>query len=434
MDGMPRLLEDTIRRGLRARRRRVQIAAHPGKSLAALAVCDEQLDQAVRSAAIQSGQASAVLDKMLAEASPTTLDELCFFRTALAIQSGDPDWFDLVRRLQPQAPAGVRDALWFFPATSDVFPQVGTHVVGLFRQAQRHPELLRLALELAGRTDARALISDVQALLKDASQPDVRSLAHWTLACMGQPADSTRELVAQGLKSDDRQRQSDALAIVRVAPYLAPDELLQHYLAVSEPSWAWPVMMARAPRPSCDRLLQHEGLADVDRFRVLALGSYLDGIVDACARMARQDGPVTPEQADLLLVTLGEVPVEARCHPNHTEAKSRALRALLLSACRRSHVGITNDADRCDWVMEQLFTDPAKARTLRFRDGSLHARPIPSLSPTMMQLTHPMRQWLYVERAALARHALSLDALDVARRQMSALSVAGFADDMLAAE
>lgn len=432
--GMPKLLENTIHRGLRARRRRVLTAAHEGKSLAALAVCDEQLDQSVRSAAIQYHDAVALLERLLAEPAPAALDELCFLRLALAIQSNDPDWFGLVRQFLPKAPSAVRDALWFFPASADVFPQVAPHVGELFRHARQHPELQRLALELVGRTDARSLAPEVAQLLHHTDLPDIRALAHWTLSCLGQPLDSTRQFVAEGLRSDDRRQQADALTVVRVAPHLAADDLLQRYLEVNEPSWAWPVLLARAPRRTCDRLLQHDDLAPADRLRVLAIAGYLDGIVDALARMAQDEGPVTPEQADLLLVTLGEVPVEARCRPSDAEAKARALRNALLGLCRRWHVGLTNDADRCEWSVHQLFSDPAKARSLRFRDGHALPNGVPRLSPVMLQLTHPMRQWLYIERASLGRHALSLDALDVTRRQVSALSVAEFADDMLAAQ
>ena len=420
---------DTIDQALRARRRRVQTAEHPGKTLAALAVSDDRIDQAVRSVAIVAKEARELLDAKLATATGAAFDDAAFLRLALAIQSKEPGWLRLVEQLHARAPRAVRDALWFFPASADPFPQAAHHVVELFWHALERLELLPMALELVGRCDLRSLANDVKPLTHST---EFSPLAHWVLVCLDAAGEPTERFLCEGLLAADREPQVQAMAMVRVAPHLPHDEWLLPFLDREEPFWAWPVMVARHPRRMCDALAQHPSLPPADRLRVLAVGGYLDGIVEACRLFAAQEDALTPEQADLLMLTLGEVPMEALVRPNDIHAKAQALRAALLRVCRRLHIGVTNDADRCAWDADQIFSDPVKARAIRLREGQVHSSPVPNLGTSLTQLTHPLRQWLYIERAVAGGHVLSLDALDVSRRQMLALTVSDFLHELQA--
>ena len=126
---------DTIEQALRARRRRVQTAEHPGKNLAALAVSDDRIDQAMRSVAILASEARELLDAKLATATGAAFDDAAFLRLALAVQTKEPGWLRLVDQLHDRAPRATRDALWFFPASADTFPPTAHHVVELFWHA-----------------------------------------------------------------------------------------------------------------------------------------------------------------------------------------------------------------------------------------------------------------------------------------------------------
>ena len=179
---------DTIEQALRARRRRVQTAENPGKTLAALAVSDNRIDQAVRSLAILASEARELLDAKLATATGAAFEDAAFLRMALAVQSKEPGWLRLVEQLHARAPRAVRDALWFFPASADPFPQSAHHVVELFWHALERFALLPLALELVGRCDLRALANDVKPLTHS---DEFSALAHWVLVSLDAAGDPT---------------------------------------------------------------------------------------------------------------------------------------------------------------------------------------------------------------------------------------------------
>ncbi len=77
------------------------------------------------------------------------------------------------------------------------------------------------------------------------------------------------------------------------------------------------------------------------------------------------------------------------------------------------------------WDAERLFAGPVQ--DIRLRYGQ-RLRSLPPLSPLLLQMTHGTRQWLYLERAELARHPFALQALDVFRRQQAALMIAEVSD------
>ena len=74
----------------------------------------------------------------------------------------------------------------------------------------------------------------------------------------------------------------------------------------------------------------------------------------------------------------------------------------------------------------------AAAATARLRTGSLFpqnaAQSPPPLGAAVLDTTHAMRQWAYIERAELTGMPLALSALDVFRRQQLALMIAAKVD------
>jgi hypothetical protein len=56
----------------------------------------------------------------------------------------------------------------------------------------------------------------------------------------------------------------------------------------------------------------------------------------------------------------------------------------------------------------------------------------PPLDHKALNVTHGLRQWLYIEHAILGRHPLALSAYDVSRRQELAMMIAEVADEMRA--
>jgi hypothetical protein len=66
--------------------------------------------------------------------------------------------------------------------------------------------------------------------------------------------------------------------------------------------------------------------------------------------------------------------------------------------------------------------------SIRLRDGKRMTNTLPVLGRAVFRVTHPLRQWLYIERALLGRHALALSAHDVSRLQEAAMMIAEVAD------
>jgi hypothetical protein len=124
------------------------------------------------------------------------------------------------------------------------------------------------------------------------------------------------------------------------------------------------------------------------------------------------------------------VPAQARTQPNVQVDKSKALLALVLQVCRQAHIAVKNDADLAAWRVEDILAKPADAAQLRVREGQRITKDVPSFGPSLLRVTHALRQWLYVERAVYGKHALALSADDVSRRQELAWMVADFADEM----
>ncbi|MDQ1923462.1 hypothetical protein [Massilia pseudoviolaceinigra] len=428
---LPGLLDDMLGQALRARRRRVMMANNASLNLMALRVPDEALDQLVQGAAIYGQQAVAAADDLIGSLDGAAKDAAVFVRVALAVQLRDATLAQLAVRYLSDFPQAVRDACWFYPVTSGVLTDDNSHIVQLFNSADGAGQLRQFAVEMAGLRDVKSLHAQIADLLDDTS---LSASAHIALTRMGAATDATQRFARDSLAAGEPTHCATAMTLIGEDPSIADDAFLQLALPL-DPAYveqAWAIAIARDARAMANHAALRADLASPLRARIVALTGFVDGVIEACAIMAQADGPISAFEADILQLTLGEVPVEARCAPNDKRAKSVAMRAALLRACRRAHLTLSNDADVCEWDIQEILATPTQAASMRLRNGAPLVTPVPVWDSGLMEVSHGLRKWLYIERAALAQHALPLSPFDVTRRQQSAMMVAAFSDEMSA--
>lgn len=426
------LLDDIVDEALRARRRRVMVADNPAMTLKALRVTDNTLDRLVRTASLYGPQAVRLLDQRIAELAGDTQEAAVFLRMALSMQDRRASPAALAAHYIERFPRAVREACWFYPVPASALGDDVVHLVELFERGASCAPLRLLAIELAGLRAETRLRAPIAALL---DHPDYAAPATLALARMGHADERTVRVADACLASGDPAQRALAMALVACDPRIAHERWLQQALA-GEPAGAdaaWAIATCRDPRRTVERAGAHPGMPAALRARIAALAGYPDGIVAACAAMTPAEIPVDADQAGLLQLTLGAVPLEARCDPNDAAAKSAALRVLLLRVLRGAHVGLCNDADIGPWEAGALLADPARAATLRLREGAVLGASAPPLGAALLEVPHALRHWLYIERACLGRHPLALSPFDVARRQDAAMMVGQFTDAFLAA-
>ena len=428
------LLDDTLDQAIRARQRRIMIAGNPHGNLAALRVTDSAIDRALKSASLYGKDAALQLDARIAKLDGAAQEAAVFLRISLAVQTQEPALLALTSEYTPKFTRAIRDAYWFYPAPFGPFNDSSDHIVALFNQSAANTELRLLALELAGRRDVKALRPQIEALLDN---PSLAPAAHYALACMGAAGEPTRRFLKNVIESNNAALFQSAMAIVAVDSRLLDEATLNRLLNADSDKAdddalgaAWAIQTCRHPRKALDYASTHQELSSALRLRIAALAGYMDGIIIACAAMAASDGSITPLQADVLEVALGGVPVEARCEPNDQAAKSKALRDLILRVCRKSHIPICNEADLGPWEVEAILSKPEQPGEIRLRNGLPLRDSVPALGRAVFEVTHAMREWLYIERATTGQHAFALSALDVTRRQELALMVGELVDDM----
>jgi len=421
------LLDDTLEQAIRARQRRVFVIDHPGQRLAALRVMDGAIDQAVVAASIYGQDAIQWLEHKISQALGDERDAAVFLRLALAVQLQEQNIAELIARYAPEYARPVYEALRFSPVTNNIFTDRTDHLTALFEWAKHDTTLMPLALRLVGERDIKAFHSEIEPFLH---HPELAPWAHYAWACIGQAGALTRQFVEEALASDTPDRIEGALRICAVAPALPSDKALEHGLSAPEAvaGTAWAILACRYPRRVYDYAMSLGDLAMAVKYRLVALTGFMDGMVAVCAALAARDGSITPAEADVLALALGAIPMEARCEPNDREAKSKALRALVLKVCRQSHITIKNDADICEWGVDHILADPTQIASVRIRRGFRMTQTVPKLDQAVLDVTHGLRQWLYIERAVYGGHVFALSAEDVSRRQETAMMVAEFYD------
>jgi hypothetical protein len=425
----PGLLEELLDQGIRAAQRRNFTADNPNQNLAALRVPDTTIDRAIQAATLYGPQAIPLLDQRIAKGSGGTQDAAVFMRIAFAVQTGEDDLFDLVAQYRADHQRAVHQALRFFPIPQNSLQDDTSHLVTLFEKSQQHKSLASLAIRLAGERDVKALREAIEALVED---PDLAAEAHFALACMGFATQEQASYVQQCLQSDDPELRAAGLRICAVDTRLADRHDLKNVIDIMahEADIAWAILACQYPRQTFLYAIDNDQLDTALKVRLAALTGYPDGVVALCAELAEREGCITPIEADVLALALGKIPLETRVEPNDQAAKSRALRELLLQVFQQAHVTVHNDADRCPWQPELILADPEQAASIRLRDGKRMSNTLPVLGRAVFRVTHPLRQWLYIERALLGQHALALSAYDVSRHQEAAMMIAEVADEL----
>jgi hypothetical protein len=421
------LLDDTVGQALRARQRRVFVVDNANLNLGALRVCDDAIDKALVSASLYGQDAAAHVTAKISASTGGAQDAAVFLRVALAIQMRDPVLLDITEKYFEQHLQAVRDAFWFYPVPGGPFSDNIDHIVSLFERSNTLATLRPLALELVGRRDVKQLCEQVYALRLD---PQVAADAHLALACMDKKTESTQEFIRKIFAADSPAHRQSAVSIAAVRPSLADDAALYQAIGTEGPNndLAWALLACRQPRRAIELAKQNSDIAPSLWLRIVSLTGYLDTAIQACADMAATESAVSAQQADVLELVFGTVHVDARTEPSSAVDKSKALRDTVLRVCRQAHIKLHNDADTCAWDINQILVDPAQAARLRLRCGKAMQANVPAFTASAFEVTHALRQWLYIERASCANHALSLSAVDVARRQQLALMVTQFAE------
>lgn len=431
-----RAFDDLIDRCLRAYQRRVLVADHPGQTLNALRVVDQEIDRDIQAAHLYGEPLRRLLDERLSTALPGQKASIVFMRTALAVQGATPvdELITLIRRGVLDQQRAVHDALRFFPVLPGMLSDHTQHIEALLQATPRYPELLPLALQLVGERDVKKALPFAQAQTQELEAP---GWAHYALACLGQAKAATREYAELGLSSGNSLLIDDALRIYAVHPGLAQHEWLSlaPRIGSRQHGIAWALSALSQPRATHDQITQFssDALPDDIAHRLLAITGYVDGLIRFCHTACAMDGPLTADQSDVVLMVLGQLPLQARCQPNDPAAKHQSLRQLFIEVCRQSHIALRNDADIAAWEIEQLLANPAQDGMIRLREGHrFNPSPdaVPPLTANLMQVTHALRQWLYVERAYHGQHPLALSAWDTSRRQDLALMIASTADEL----
>ncbi|ATQ74206.1 hypothetical protein CR152_06605 [Massilia violaceinigra] len=423
------MLDDTLDQAIRARQRRVMMADNLVVNLAALRVPDRSLDSLLQAAAMYGRDAVLQLDSRLATLNGPRKEAAVFLRIALAVQSGDPALCQLAATFHTEFRRAVLDGCAFYPVPGGTFSGNDDHIVQLFSFSSTVPALRPIALALAGMRDVKRLAAEIDALRDD---PQWAGPAYLALTRMGAAPPDTSNFIEDALQSVSPAQVALAMDLIAADPrVISNEQLLQASARMdADTDNAWLIAACRAPRAVYERAAASTSIAYPLLLQISALTGYLDGVIRACHAIAATPGPITQLEADLLTLVLGELPVEARCAPNDGHAKSLALRNLLLRTCRNAHVPVCNDADICAWNVDEILANPQAAYGIRFRNGAPLTQQVPPLNSVVFEVSHTMRQALYIERATTAGHALALSAKDVTRRQELACMISEFADAM----
>ncbi|MDQ1835218.1 hypothetical protein [Massilia scottii] len=406
------------------------IADNQALTLNALRVTDESLDRQVQTAALYGQAALDQLDMRISELAGPAQEAAVFVRIAVAIQMRTDDLGDLASKHVTEFTRAVREACWFYPVPNGLFNDDCSHVPALFEHGAAFTPLRLLAIELAGLRDVQSMLPQIKELVTEPASESVATLA---LTRLGAATAAMHSLAADCVTSGIDERCYAAMALIACDPRIADDGLLELALNLDPiiADQAWAIATSRDPRSAVDHAAARRDMPPAQRARIMAMAGYPDSIINACAEIAETEGEVTVSQADLLELTLGSIPVEARCVPNSKAEKSRALRTLVLRVFREAHIGLRNDADIDGWQVDSILAHPTQAKQVRLRDGRVLSLKVPPLGRAIQEVSHPLRQWLYIERATTAQRVFSLSAFDVARRQDTSMTAAEFVDAMV---
>jgi hypothetical protein len=370
LDLLPGLLEESLEHAARAWQRRSLVANNPRFNLRALSVMDEAVDRAVMSTRFYGEYAKRFLDAQVELGDPEMLDAWHFLRLAHSLQVHSPDAILIAESITASHPLLVRDAYWHYPVPASLWLASADHALPLLEVASE--PLLRVGIEIAGLVDARAAQKALSQLVERE-----RYTADALLALARQGVEHPRhaKAVKDTVASTDPTEREWGL---RVAVTLGKNEWLKPYDTIvarigPENSLAWCAWACLQPRRAADASLQNLELAPHIRFGVAAITGYVDALIPLLASTAQSETNAEPYECDLMYLVLGMVPMEATVVPQDREAKSIALKELLVRVLRESHITLNNEANKTQgdniWDTDAIVHDVKSQREVRVREG-----------------------------------------------------------------
>lgn len=436
------LIQDLLAQTVRARQRRLFMTAADRTTLQALCSVDDMIDRNIRALSVFGTEAvDAAFRGFKATQQPAEQNAFVHVLCAIVVQM--PDGPKRARMLHncvtmylAKHRVAVRDAFWFFPTGHSLFDARDSHL--RLALESDDPVFYWLGVELVGRTGNAALAKLLPGRhpVHVAAKTMERS-TQMALASAGVGLPLTQQAIQRLLAGDDRA-QTHALRLIAVTGQVGVLPLRQ-VLALTASAHpvvqrlAWTLASLTMPRETQQHALAQTALPAAIRTRVLALTGYADGLIESIAAVVSSTSPIEGPDKDLMLLCLGQVPMEATTSTIDAPAREKALRELMLQVLRDSHIGVTNEADQGPWTAQHMLADEDKVAQVRIRGGQ--RKPAQGrLAPSLMGMTAVMRQALYIEHAVHYQSALALSAYDTARRQRAALGVSQGLRELFEAE
>ncbi|TDM05506.1 MAG: hypothetical protein C4K60_12125 [Ideonella sp. MAG2] len=424
---IPGVLTDLISEGVRARQRRTLMALKQDTNLVALSAPDATISRCVQAAAIQGDDVLGELRQMIqSEKSAERRSALNFLFVAVCVQVGGDRWLENICSEGLSDPEATAEALLSFPVPKDAWGESTSHIYALWHASLAGKVDSFWASYLLGAAGCRDALPELRSRLSDG---DVTSAEMYALAALGDQSPRLKERLQNSLQKAGVDASWGWKAL-HVSPGLLAPEELRRICPDSEqwPQEVWPWLAVRAPETILLSDDLKEKIHSDSRLRLFALMGHISALFAVCSALSESGLAVTAEQQDVLLLVAGECPSELSIPGTPEVQRQKVLRTLFLRVCRQSHIAVPNDADECPWLLDRILAMPL-ATTPALRFGYRMAA-IPVWDARLAELSHVMRQWLYMERAARAGHALPLSATSVSRRQWQALDISNFVDDL----
>ena len=408
---------------LRAYQRRCKSLAAGRQTCRALRVADQPIETmlqaaryygaaalaesaALRDSAAESDRAAAAFVHLavLQTAAPAGTARLAAIREALALD-----------------PSSTRDALWFFGDAT-----VCSQLLHADEPALRH-----LGVELAGRLTQAQFTDRVNALASDTPET-VHLEAAARLGAFGAKAPTqcgdwlARGSIARKLSALEvlcitgTHVESALLASVIEQAHGAaqdtdPAAVVAATAAVDRAFALWAVHAADQALAAASKPAVAPDIA----LRVVALIGSIRPLLAAWRTIAQQSEPLSTAQRDLIVLVLGKVPAELALRPGAAEQRATALQALVFEVCR--HNGCADlKVEQLAGFDDNLLSGPLwPLDQIRLRRGRPWTRA--ATLEGALDVSHPLRRWLYAEHAAVSGIPFALCIDDLASRQAQAL-------------
>ena len=222
------------------------------------------------------------------------------------------------------------------------------------------------------------------------------------------------------------------MQIVAVTPGQADDDTLGA-LIDQDPAnvdAAWAIMAVRRPRWAAHRVQNSPDLPRNLAAAVIAITGLPDALIDWLADYAEGKYPVDAALRDVLGWVAGEIPADVRNTDIDAAGKAGAMRAVLLRVLGKTGLRLHPQQAHTPWRAAAWLDVPADAALPRLRFGDLLRQRIPPLSAgAVLEASHLLRRFAYIERAETAHIAFGLQFDDVFRRQQTALMLAAVVDE-----